>query len=268
MTRNCYNVMRKIAGISKQANPLFQFMANIAPNPANIPHPPTPAPQPKRTVKGPALSPTTSILGTPRMWTNQTATPTVHTAPPSTPEQLRTSLQNTAQEAHNRTVAGDPRWVNSSKEAPEGAGVSWRATNKRPVINKCNLSVGTALCGGYNADLLRTKAGTLMNANNIYEMLAGKVAPPYGHRVHPLTREEAMLVPGAIVGINGKGQGHVGITSGRGTAYSAATDKGMIDNDFGFRDDGKAYRYGILVPDSVKGGDVRSIIRSYMKKSQ
>ena len=250
MTRNCYNVMRKVAGISKQANP------------------PTPSPQSKKVVIGPKLSPATTIPGIPRMWTNKTATPTLHTATPRTSEQLRTSLQNTAKEAHNRVVAGDPRWINSSTEAPEGAGASWRATKKRPVINKCNLSVNTALCGGYNRNLLRTEAGTLMNANNIYELLAGKVAPPLGYRVHPLTREQAARVPGAIVGINGKGQGHVGITSGRGTSYSAATDKGMIDNDFGFRDDGKAYRYGIIVPDRIKGGDVRNIISNYMKKSQ
>ena len=230
MTRNCYNVMRKEA---RQQ-----------------------------------LGTPVGLLATAREKFNGLAKPTVRTATPRTVAQLNTSLQNTAQEAHNRAVSADPRWKNNSKEAPVGAGASWVSNFFKPKVNKCNLSVGTALLGGYNRDLLRTKAGTLMNANNLYEMLAGKVAPPYGYRVHPLTREEAMRVPGAIVGINGKGQGHVGITSGRGTAYSAATDKGMIDNDFGFRGDRKPYRYGILVPDSVKGGDVRNMINSYMNKSQ
>ena len=267
MTRNCFNVMRKIASITKCANPLFTFLANQSPDPTNIPTPPTPKPQAQKPRPTPMRPGTVHTpTGVIRSSRNALATPTVSTASPTNIEQLKRSLTTTATEAQNRVNAADPRWTNYSKEAPEGAGIGWKATPSRPEINKCNLSVGTALCGGYGKDMLRTESGTLMNANSIYEMLAGNAAPPKGFRVHPLTQEQARVVPGAISAISGERQGHVGITSGRGTSYSAAEDRGMIDNNFAFRPDGKAYRYGILVPDSVKGGDVRNMINSYMNK--
>ena len=45
MTRNCLNVMRKVASLTKQANPMFSHLSNQAPDPTNIPRTPAQNPQ-------------------------------------------------------------------------------------------------------------------------------------------------------------------------------------------------------------------------------
>lgn len=128
---------------------------------------------------------------------------------------------------------------------------------------KCNAFVQQAAAAAFgNKNILQhPKLGRTFLANEIHNGILSK--KPFdvggGYVIHPITAEEAALLPGSIVtsGVyNGNATGHIGITPGFGeratiSAASADNAKGVVKNDWGWRK-GATHGYGMIVPASEK----------------
>ena len=145
---------------------------------------------------------------------------------------------------------------------------------------KCNAFVQQAAAAAFgNKSILQhPKLGRTFTANELHRGLGS--GTPFdvggGYNLHPITADEAAMLPGSIVTsgeyLDPAATGHVGITPGFGvrkaiSAASAPRAKGVSYNDWGFRK-GDTNLYGMLIPAGEDPAAYKSRQLEFAKKIQ
>ena len=143
---------------------------------------------------------------------------------------------------------------------------------------KCNAFVQQAAAGAFGKkDIFQhPELGRTLTANEVHTGLS--TGKPYnvggGYMLHPITADEAAMMPGSIVTSgdynNSNAVGHIGITPGFGerAAISAASSdeaKGVVKNDWGYRK-GKNYLYGMLIPEGADAKAYKARMLNFARK--
>ena len=143
---------------------------------------------------------------------------------------------------------------------------------------KCNAFVQQAAAGAFgNKSIFQhPNLGRTLMANEVHTGL--RTGKPYnvggGYMLHPISAEEAAMLPGSIVTSgdynNSSAVGHIGITPGFGerasiSAASSAKAKGVVKNDWGWRK-GQDYLYGMLVPEGEDAAAYKARMLDFVRK--